>query len=253
MREWLLAHFIMMLAVVCGVGSLALFVGFPVGSQNAVRMQWPESWVLWWDGFLSLAFFVQHSGMVRRQFRARISGAIPPRYHRADYSIPSGLVLASVAMLWQSSDDHLLVLEGPLRLAAHAGALLAISSFIWGVSTLRGFDLSGLRSIRTHLRGAAGLGPVFVVQGPYRWVQHPWYLGAVVLFWSCPDLTADRLLFNVLWTPWICIEARLEEAELLAEFGDVYDGYRRQVPMLIPWRGRLNDIEPRTSAVSARW
>jgi hypothetical protein len=42
---------------------------------------------------------------------------------------------------------------------------------------------------------------------------------------------------DVLWTAWICVGAVLEEADLLADFGDAYRDYRRKVPMLIPWRG----------------
>ena len=84
------------------------------------------------DSLLCLAFFLQHSGMVRRGFRARISFVVPPRYHRAVYSIASGLVLTGVVLLWQPSGTHLLVLDGPFRLAAYAGVLIAVAVFIWG-------------------------------------------------------------------------------------------------------------------------
>jgi protein-S-isoprenylcysteine O-methyltransferase Ste14 len=237
MKERLLANTIMALALVCGVGSLVLFVGIPVGSQGPVRMRWPEWGVLCWDALLSIVFFVQHSGMVRRQFRARIAGLIPPHYHRAVYSIASGVALAGVVLLWQPSGHHLLVLEGPFRGVAVAVALLAIALFVWGAFSLSNLDLFGLASIRAHLRGSAEPAPPFIVRGPFRWVRHPWYLGVIMLFWSCPDLTTDRLLFNVLWTSWVCIGARLEEADLRSEFGDVYNRYCEQVPMLIPWRG----------------
>ena len=33
-----------------------------------------------------------------------------------------------------------------------------------------------------------------VVRGPYRWVRHPLYLTTLLMIWSYPDLTADRLL-----------------------------------------------------------
>ncbi len=145
------------------------------------------------------------------------------------------MVLASVVILWQPSEDRLLVLEGPFRWAAHALALGAISLFLWGAFALRGLDLFGLSPIRAHLRGSTEPSPVFIVRGPYRWTRHPWYLGAIMLLWSCTDLTADRLLFNVLWTGWICIGTKLEEADLLSDFGVLYDKYRQQVPMLIPW------------------
>lgn len=33
---------------------------------------------------------------------------------------------------------------------------------------------------------------VFIVRRPYRWVRHPWYLVAIMLFWSSVDFTSDR-------------------------------------------------------------
>lgn len=237
MRERLIANAAMALSLVCGIGSLVLFIGFPVGLWGAVRMRLPESGVLWWDGFLSLAFFVQHSGMIRRPFRERISGAIPPRYYRAVYSVASGIVLAGVVIFWQRSTGYLLVLEGPLRWAAHTVAALAIALFVWGAFALSGLDLFGLASLRAHLGGEQQPAPVFIVRGPYRWVRHPWYLGVIMLLWAGTEVTADRLLLNVLWTAWICAGARLEEVDLRREFGADYDKYRRHVPMLVPWRG----------------
>ncbi len=236
MSHGLLARAIMFLSVVSGAGSLALFVGFPLGSLRIVRPLWPEWGALCWDGFLCLAFFLQHSGMVRRGFGDRLSGIVPRRYHRAVYCIASGVALTGLVVLWQPSGTHLLALRGPLRWAAHAGALLAISVFIWGALVLRDLDLFGLAPIKAHLGGTMETASPFVVRGPYRWVRHPWYSAAIVLFWSYPDLTADRLLFDALWTAWVCVGTWLEEKDLLDTFGDVYGEYRRRVPMLIPWR-----------------
>jgi len=72
------------------------------------------------------------------------------------------------------------------------------------------------------------------VAGPYRWVRHPLYLFMILMIWSCPDLTADRLLFNLLWTVWVAIGSYFEERDLIIEFGDVYREYQKRVPMLIP-------------------
>src|SRR5215471_10425993 len=46
----------------------------------------------------------------------------------------------------------------------------------------------------------------FIARRPYRWVRHPWYLVAIMLFWSCVDFTSDRLFLNVLWTDWVCLD-----------------------------------------------
>jgi len=57
----------------------------------------------------------------------------------------------------------------------------------------------------------------------------------ILMIWSCPDLTADRLLFNLLWTVWIVIGSYFEESDLIIEFGDAYREYQKRVPMLVPF------------------
>ncbi len=84
-----------------------------------------------------------------------------------------------------------------------------------------------------HLNGKSP-SSLFRILGPYRWVRHPLYLFMIVLFWSYPSLTADRLLFNILWTIWIVIGTILEERDLVDDFGDTYRDYQTNVPMLVP-------------------
>lgn len=100
---------------------------------------------------------------------------------------------------------------------------------------LRKLDLFGTRAARARAQDTEDQPTVFIVRGPYRWVRRPWYLAAIMLFWSSVDFTSDRLLFNILWTSWVRLGTRLEETDLVHDFGDVYEKYRRQVPMLIPW------------------
>jgi protein-S-isoprenylcysteine O-methyltransferase Ste14 len=238
MRQRLLAHFMAALAILFGVGSLALFVAFPLGSRP-VPIAMSKAGALWWDTLLSLLFFTQHSGMIRRRFREFVSGPVPAPYQRAIYSVASGIALSALVLLWQPAEGYLWRLQGLFRWAAHALALVAVSLFVWGAVALREVDMFGVAAVRAHLRKSAEPQAGFSVHGPYRWVRHPWYLGAVLLFWSSPDVTPDRLLFSILWTVWICIGTRLEERDLLREFGASYAAYRQQVPMLIPrfrWR-----------------
>jgi protein-S-isoprenylcysteine O-methyltransferase Ste14 len=62
------------------------------------------------------------------------------------------------------------------------------------------------------------------------------YFLILVMIWCCPDLTADRLLFDALFTAWIVVGTALEERDMVGEFGDGYTTYQQQVPMLIPWK-----------------
>jgi len=230
-------HIVMALSVVLGGGSVVLLA--LMGSVQLVHLGFSDPVVLLWDAILSMAFFLQHSGMVRKAFRARMAVFIPPRYQGAIYSIASGVVLVIVVVLWQRSEIQLLRLEGLPLWIARGCSLLAILLFAWGIHALGSFDAFGLRPIKEHIRGQSDQPFLFVVRGPYRWVRHPLYFCVLVLIWASPELTADRLLFNVLWTAWIVVGTLLEETDLRADFGDVYRDYQRKVPMLIPWRGRM--------------
>lgn len=190
------------LSVVLGVGSVFMFA-MPQSFQY-LPMRWPDSFVLPWDALLSLAFFAQHSGMVRRSARARLAAVIPSHYQGAAYAIASGIALALVVALWQPSETRLLVLEGAPRWTMQAVGALAILMFVLSAWTLgRLFDPLGLGPVRAHLRGQAYRPAEFVVRGPYLWVRHPLYSCILVMLWTNPDVTADRLLLSVMWTVWI--------------------------------------------------
>jgi len=243
------AKLVMALAVLWGLGSVILFAAAPLGSL-AISLPWSEPALFGWDTALSLLFFVQHSGMIRPSFRARLSAHLRPEWHPAVYAIASGFALSMVVFLWQPSGTPWLRSSEPARWVCRACAVGALGFFVWGVRALRTFDPLGVAPIRAALRGTPYHPLPFVVAGPYRWVRHPLYFSVLVLIWANPDLTADRLLFNVLWTAWIVVGTWLEERDLVREFGDGYRDYQRSVPMLLPWRGRttLLQAEPRVGS-----
>jgi protein-S-isoprenylcysteine O-methyltransferase Ste14 len=119
---------------------------------------------------------------------------------------------------------------------------LSILGFYWCFWALGSFDAFGLSPIMNNLRGKDPEPIPFVFRGPYRWVRHPLYFFSLLLIWSCPDLSLDRLLYNILWSTWIIVGSVLEERDLVADFGEPYRDYQRKVPMLIPWRIRPADF-----------
>lgn len=223
---------VVFLAYVIGCGPFVLMLA---GMAGSVDLRLPTGAALGWDCILSLAFFLQHSVMVRRPVKAKLARRIPSRYIGAVYAIASGTALTAVVLFWQRTESWFTAL-GPLRWTGVALSAMAMAGFVWGATSLRGFDPLGIRPIHGYRRALPDRPPKLQVRGAYRWVRHPLYLSMLILIWANPGLSADRLLFNVLWTSWIVMGAILEERDLAAEMGPAYLAYRSRVPMLIPWR-----------------
>ena len=230
-------YFALILSAVIGITALIGFTVFLFTGPWKILVLYKDTRaVLAFDLCLSVAFFAQHSGMIRHSFQQWFRRFVPEHYHGAIFSIASGICLYCIIFLWQESEQTIVTVNDLSRVGMRGLFLAAIGGILWSNLTLRSFDSFGLRAIRYHLRRKQQPVTSFTERGPYRWVRHPQYFCILVMIWSYPDLTADRLLFNVLWSAWIVVGTRLEERDLTAVFGDQYREYQSRVPMLIPGR-----------------
>jgi protein-S-isoprenylcysteine O-methyltransferase Ste14 len=228
--------FVLVLSAFLGSVSLLAFgLVLALGPFEIVPLGLAVPAALAWDAVLSLAFFVQHSGMIRRRFRQHLGRFLSPHLLPALYSIASGAALILLIVPWQRT-PVLLAAEGAWRWALRGAFVLAGFGFLWAVHSLGSFDTFGLEPIRARLRGTEPRNLPLTIRGPYRWVRHPLYSLFLVFLWTCPDVTADRLLFNGLFTAWIVLGSVLEERDLVRDLGDDYRAYQRRVPMLVPWK-----------------
>jgi protein-S-isoprenylcysteine O-methyltransferase Ste14 len=234
------ARLLILFTVAIGGGSLLLFAWFLYfGAPFAIGLAQSDTSRLAWDSVLCLVFFLQHSGMIRRGAKKQIAKRVQANCHPALYSIASGVALFALVLFWQPTDEFLFGFHGPAPWLSGSLAVPAIAGFAWGVRSLRGFDPFGTLPLKAVLGGTPAPSSAFVAQGPYRFVRHPLYLFMLLLIWSAPRLSTDKLLFDVLWTAWIVVGTKLEERDLLADFGQTYRQYQQSVPMLIPSLRRL--------------
>lgn len=156
-------------------------------------------------------------------------GSAAARWYRLAYNIFFTFLLLPLLKIVASLPDHLLyAIRPPWVYLTTAGQLI-------------GLAIAADATLRTDLWAFLGLKPEepasaenLVIRGAYRWVRHPMYSGSLLIIWLMPAMTLNSALFYAALTVYILIGAHFEERKLLAEFGEAYREYRRQVPMLIP-------------------
>jgi methanethiol S-methyltransferase len=186
------------------------------------------------DVILLGLFAIQHSVMARPAFKRWWTRIIPPSCERSTYVLVSSLLLILIFWQWRPIPATIWRVEGlpaaTLTAAFWMGWLIALASTF----QIDHFELFGLRQVVDALRGAAARVQAFKTPFLYRLVRHPLMLGLLLAFWATPHMTAGHLLFAVMNTAYILVGVRLEERDLIAEFGASYEHYRQRVPMLMP-------------------
>jgi protein-S-isoprenylcysteine O-methyltransferase Ste14 len=183
-------------------------------------------------------FAVQHSVMARRSFKRWWTRIVPPAVERSTYVLAASLALALLCWQWRPIPDPVI---WHVQSVAGAQLLWAVFWLGWAVLLLstfliNHFELFGLRQVFARMARRELPEPEFRTPLFYRYVRHPIYLGFLLGLWAAPVMTAGHLLFSAGATGYILVGIWLEERDLVAQFGEQYRRYRKQVGMLLPSR-----------------
>jgi methanethiol S-methyltransferase len=186
------------------------------------------------DVVLLGVFAIQHSVMARPAFKRWWTTIIPASCERSTYVLISSLLLILILWQWRPIATTIWRVEGLpaviLTAICWIGWLIALAS----TYLIDHLELFGLRQVLDALSGAAARVTSFKTPLLYGLVRHPLMLGFLLAFWATPHMTAGHLLFAVMMTAYILVGVRLEERDLVAQFGATYEQYRQRVPMLMP-------------------
>ena len=180
-------------------------------------------------------FAIQHSVMARPGFKRWWTQFVSPAIERSTYVLFSSLALILLFWQWRAQPgivwdvQHAMGRPALWALFWLGWAIVLVSTFL-----ISHFDLMGLRQVWMHFRSEeyrpVGFRKVFL----YNFVRHPIMLGFITAFWATPHMSAGHLLFAMATTAYILIALQLEERDLVAHLGVVYEEYRAEVSMIIP-------------------
>ena len=190
-----------------------------------------------------LSFGAVHSVLAGPGAKHRLN-ALFGDYYRLSYNLFAVLPIGAVWVFGQRTlDASPFALEPGIETALTAIRGLGVLVLILA---LREYDLglfSGLKQIRAGKQGAATNGDEdgdepLVTDGLHRFVRHPLYLGVIMILWG--GAVSDFGLATAVWgSLYLFIGARHEERSLSALYGEAYADYKRRVPAVIPWKGKV--------------
>ena len=185
------------------------------------------------------AFCFLHSAMITTaftDFMKKKTGTYY-RYYRLFYNLFSILILAPVLIYSYSIQEkpfftwHGYLL--PLRYLLFLGGvwIFYAGSRHYSMRTFLGINQiqEGVNHGLINTSGMIGKGGIMGI------VRHPFYSGSFLLIWA-GNLDTTRLIINSILSIYLVVGTLLEEQKLLAEFGDVYRDYQKEVSMLFPWK-----------------
>lgn len=176
------------------------------------------------DAALFTGFALHHSLLARLGAKAHIGRLMPLQFERSLYVWMASLLLLGVCLLWQPVPGLLYDAGGWWRLPFRA--LQACGAVITALAAraIDPLELAGIRQV-TGRRSPAAL----KVVGPFLVVRHPIYLGWMLMVFTDPTMTANRLLFATISSAYLIIAIPWEEQSLVIAHGEAYRHYQRSV------------------------
>lgn len=227
------------IAYVLALANIAYIVGFladfgvPKGiNDGAPGALWPS--VAMNLGLIWL-FGLHHSATARRWFKSRWTRIVPPSLERATYLYMTSVATGVLVIFWQPVPITVWQIEGTAAYWAIWAAYLGVWGMMFAATFHFGhFGFFGLAQAWTKVIGRAPTESSFCARWLYGIVRHPISLGWMLTPWLTPHMTVGQIVFAIGTTCYVLVATVFEEADLVAELGDVYLKYRTQVPAFLP-------------------
>ncbi|MFT4637537.1 MAG: hypothetical protein ACI8T1_000847 [Verrucomicrobiales bacterium] len=226
-------------AYVLALANIAYLVGFIAGigvpkgiNDGPVGSLWHALIV---DISLVFLFGLHHSITARRSFKAWWTQFIPSEIERATYLYMTAAISAFMILFWRPIPITLWHFDHPLAANVILAVYLAVWVLMLGATFHFGhFSFLGLRQAWDRLRRQPPARARFTARYLYALVRHPISLGWMLAPWVTPHMTVGLATFAISTAIYILVATYFEERDLIEEFGEHYQDYRKKVPPFVP-------------------
>lgn len=184
---------------------------------------------------LLVLFVVQHTIMARPGFKRWWTRIVPHSIERSTYVLAASACFALLYWQWRPLPE--VVWQATHPAAIWGLSALSVFGYVFALAAsamVSHFELFGLRQVWFRLRERTYSPVGFRLRGLYKLVRHPLMVGFLIAFWATPTMTVGHLFFAVMTTLYIFFGTFVEERDLVAEHGEDYLSYRRQVRGFVP-------------------
>jgi methanethiol S-methyltransferase len=128
-----------------------------------------------------------------------------------------------IVSLWQVSNHQQII-----------GKFICIFGAIIIATALEGYDLAEFSGIGFKKKNEE---KILKTNGLLEYVRHPIYFGILLLIWGLfiSDASTRSLAGAIAVTIYLLVGIYFEEKKLVSVFGEKYQKYQKQTPMLVPF------------------
>lgn len=192
---------------------------------------------------LWIVYFALHSLLAANQVKRFLINKMgrSVRYYRLLYNVFAIISILPILFYNALISGKVLISQNWREIVSFVGLALATYGVIVIRLAFRQYDIKeflGLKQLKNEEQEA------FNTEGILRFVRHPLYFGSMLMligFWFFAPTWAN-LITVVMLILYIIVGTHFEEQKLVAQYGEAYIKYQRDVPMLIPKPGALGRL-----------
>lgn len=158
-------------------------------------------------------------------------------WYRAFYVLQSVILLFPMVFFYFSLPD--VSFFAPASPFKEMLFVIFVSALLFGLYAAKSYDnmsFFGIKQVRKRIIENVenySEHDRIIENGALKYVRHPYYFTGIVLLWARPLFVKD-LIVNVIFSVYFILGSINEERKLKRIFGEEYERYAKNVPMLLP-------------------